>query len=343
MEQALLPRHDRHAIDRLIPLHQAKVHIAFLCDVVVGSQAYPKGACALTEHLIVLCKPAFLFGRFSLLKRIHLLDINGFTTSSETECTITTPDAQVTITAPEVLRFSRFLIRNYYVITIMFPPGMRFQFTPHDKALFPPLDPGISPTQIFQFSYNANCSYYEASYEHDVARFMHSQLLTGNGIIDLTLLPLNLMEVTFNEPLELRPLFTSMMFYPFVYGIVCHGVARPDIARAIAPLIIANPNMHIVDLHDCGIESGLAELSDAMQYGKTSHVSFWDLSDNPILDMSAFCVGLLRTCADIFYLNLNGTNISGDSTKLLFRALCMNKHFCGLSYLCVAFGMSLCL
>jgi hypothetical protein len=267
---------------------------------------------------------------------IHLLDINGFTTNSERDCTITTPDANVTITAPEVLTFSRFVIRNYYVITIMFPPGMRFQFTPHDKTLFPPFDAGISPTQIFQFSYNANCSYYEASYEHEVTRFVHSQLLTGNGIIDLTLLPLNLMEVTLNEPIELRPLFAAMMFDPFVYGIVCHGVVRPDIARTMAPLIIGNPNMHIVDLHDCGIESGLAELSDTMQYGKTSHVSFWDLSDNPILDMSAFCVGLSRTCAHVFYLNLNRTHISGDATKILFKAICMNKHLWGLRYLCIS-------
>jgi hypothetical protein len=225
------------------------------------------------------------------------------------------------------------VIRNYYVITTMFPPGMRFQFEPHVPTEFPPFDPRLSPSQMFQFSYNANCSYYETSYEHDITQFVHHMISTGDGIADLSRLPLIDIEVTLGSPIELRPLFAAFMFCPLIFGVRLSGIARPDILYSIAPMLIANSNINIVDLHDCHIESGIMELAAAINHNPNSNVTFWDLSGNPFSDLAPFCSALARTKAAVFYLNLARTNLTRRTSKLLLKAIHANRNLWRLRYL----------
>jgi hypothetical protein len=89
----------------------------------------------------------------------------------------------------------------------------------------------MSPSQVFQFCYNAQCSYFDATYHHAVARFFHSMVTSGNGIADLTKLPIRLMEVNLGHPLVLRPLFGAMMFCPLIYGVVCYDMYGPTSSK----------------------------------------------------------------------------------------------------------------
>jgi hypothetical protein len=232
-----LDDNERKRVERMVPLHQARIHCAFRGDIAINSKKYKHGAIALSEHLIVLGKRALMGKNFSPLKIFHLLDLLSFSTSSDTQCKFVVraePDSvNVSLESPAVLRFARILVRNYFVITLMFPIELRFQFRPHDIAKFPKFDPKMSPSQVFQFCYNAQCSYFDVTYEHAVPRFFHSMVTSGNGIADLTKLPIRLMEVNLGHPLVLRPLFGAMMFCPLIYGVVCHDIARPDIIQEI--------------------------------------------------------------------------------------------------------------
>jgi hypothetical protein len=290
--------------------------------------------------MVLLAKKSMIGKSFSHLKTFHLLDLANFSSSSESQCKATfrtEPEpSTVQLQSNGVLRFARILVRNYFVITRQFPATLRFQFRPHDAEAFPRFDPKMSPSQVFQFTYNANCSYFSATYEHCVTRFFHAMILAGNGIFDLTRLPLRVMEVNFGHPLELRPLFAAMMFSPIVHGVMCYGLARADIIRAIAPLILGNAILKLVDLHNCSAQFGIAELSNAVRSNANSDVSYWDLSDNPFDDVTPFCASLAATRADVFFLNLSQTGLNTDSTLWLFKSLLSNKHLWSIKYLKIA-------
>jgi hypothetical protein len=324
----------------MVPLHQAKIHCAFRTNIVLNDKKFGNGAVALSEHMVVLAKKSMVGHSFSHLKSFHLLDLATFSTSSETHCKATfrtAPERSTfSLSSEGVLRFARILVRNYFVITRQFPQQLRFQFRPHDAEAFPRFDPKMSPSQVFQFTYNAQCSYFNATYEHAVTRFFHAQVLAGNGIPDLTRLPLRLMEVNFGHPLELRPLFAALMFNPLVHGVVCSRLARPDIVAAIAPLVLGNAALKIVDLHECSVQAGIPELSNAIRQNADSEVAFWDLSENPFDDVTPFCASLAASRADVFYLNLSNTGLSADASTWLFKSLLSNKHLWSLKYLKLA-------
>jgi hypothetical protein len=329
-----LTAEEQTKVERMVPLHQAKIHLAFRGNLVLSGKKFPAGAIALSEHLVVVCKKSLIGHSFTHVKTFHLLDISIFSTSSDTQCKIVFPNDQILqITSNAVIRFARVLVRNYFVITKMFPANLRFQFRPHETTHFPAFNPRMSPSQIFQFTYNANCSYYDASYEHAVTRFYHSMMISGNGIADLTKIPLKLMEVNLGEPLELRPLFAAWMFCPYVYGVVCHDIVRPDIITSVAPLIVANSNIVLIDLHNCQSENGIVEISDALLKNPDAQVVYWDLSSNGIKDCSPFPAALARSTADVFYLSLGKSGLTSDALVLLFRAIHANKHLWGIKYL----------
>lgn len=324
---------EQSKIEKIVPLHQAKIHLAFRANIIANNKKFNDGAVALSEHIITICKRSKIGKSLSLVLQIHLLDIVNFSTSSETQCKIVTETDSVQIQSKAVLRFARVLIRNYYVITTTFPPGMRFQFRPHDPNLFPHFQPHMSPSQMFQFSYNANCSYYNTSYSHDVTRFFHRMITEGNGIANLTHLPLSQLEVNLGDPIQLRPVFAAFMFCPVIFGVTIEHVARPDIAISLAPLIIANSDVRIISFKDCRVESGISQIAKAIEKNPDNNIAYWDVSDNRMSDTAAFCAALARTNANVFYLNLSNTNMNPEATKILFKAITANRHLWNIKHL----------
>jgi Ran GTPase-activating protein (RanGAP) involved in mRNA processing and transport len=331
---------ERKKVERMVPLHQAKIHMAFRADIVIDDKRYRQGAVALSEHLVVLAKKAMMGKGFAHVRTVHLLDIYAFSTSSSTQCKLMVRHSPEMLTLQLAsdccLRFARVIVRNYYVITKLMPATMRFQFRPHEASEFPLFDPAMSPSQIFQFCYNAQCSYFDATYEHSVTQFFHGMVVSGNGIADLTRLPLRIIEPNFGHPLELQPLFTAMMFCPVIYGVCCYGVTRPDIVRALAPLVLTNSNLALVDFHGCRSEIGIIELAEAVTKNSNSRVVYWDLSYNRFRDISPFCAALSATRANVFYLNLSWTGLNAESTAFLMHALETNRHLWRMRHLLIA-------
>jgi Ran GTPase-activating protein (RanGAP) involved in mRNA processing and transport len=331
---------ERKKVERLVPLHQAKIHLAFRADITVGDKKFKQGAVALSEHMVVVAKKGTVGASFSPLKVVHFFDIYSFSTSSETQCKIVVrahPEmVSIVVSSPGALRFARVLVRNSFVAGRLLPQGERFQFRPHDPGEFPPFDARLSPTQVFQFGYNAFCSYANASYEHAVTQLFHAMVLSGNGVADLTRLPTRLLEVNFGHPLDFGPLFTALRYSPLVHGVVCHGVVRADIVRSAAELVGGHAHLALLDLHDCRGDGGADELAEAVRTNTKCKIAYWDLSNNNFVDLAPFCSVLVATRADIFYLNLSHAGLTAEATLFLFKALQSNKHLWGLNHLLIA-------
>lgn len=328
-----LDKVQQERVEKIVPLHQAKIHIAFKANLVTNNKKYPNGAVALSEHMIIFCKQSLIGKNYTLLKQMHLLDIVGFSTSSENQCKVRGPSDSIEIESGAVLRFARILIRNCYVITLMFPPNLRFQFTPHDATRFPKFDPKLSPSQMFQFSYNANCSYYNTSYCHDVTRFFHKMVVQGNGIADLCHLPASVIEANLGDPIQLRPLFAAFIFCPIIFGISIRNIARPDIALSLAPLISANSDIRFVAFPYCQVENGAGMIAKAIENNPGNGVVYWDLSYNNLKDIGAFCSALSITKAPVFYLNLDCSGLNEQATEILIRSISSNTKLWDIRYL----------
>ncbi|KAH0794297.1 Leucine Rich Repeat family protein [Histomonas meleagridis] len=232
-----------------------------------------------------------------------------------------------------VLRFARVLIRNYYVITTLFPQEMKMEFRPHDKNAFPPFRPPMSPSQKFQFTYNAYCSYYQCTYFHEVVQFFHSLVISGNGVADLAHLPLEIIEVNSGDSLDLQALFMALVHYKLISGIVCNNIARPDIAYNIAPLIQGNNEIRIVDLSNCRIEKGILELANAVIDNPRCNVVYWDLSENRNVTFLPFCMCLGQTRANVFYINLSNCKLTFEDLNGLLQSLIDNSCLHSLRHL----------
>jgi hypothetical protein len=126
--------------------------------------------------------------------------------------------------------------------------------------------------------------------------------LAGNGIPDLTRPPLCLMEMNFWHQLELRPFLAAIIIKPLIQRIDCSKLARPDIVSSIAPLVLTNPNLKIVDLHRCSAQSGIPEPRPPQRVEQAR--------------VTAFCASLVATRADVFYFNLSNTSLSANADRI---------------------------
>jgi len=317
---------EQKSVEQLVPLHQAKIHIAIRANINLDDSEYEQGACCLSEHLLVICKKRMFGGSFSLVKIYHLLDITNMETTDDFTFHLSTSDSTVMITTGEAMRLARNILRNIILSTALIPPNLRLNFRPHDEKHFPPFKPLLSPSQSFQFTYNAQCSYYDSTYFHEVVQFYHKNLVTSQGIFDLNQLPLHLLECNLRNPIDLHPFFAALMFSPFIFGIKCSDISHPELLKSIAPLLGTNQTIRIVSLPNCGLVNGLAEFARGIMLNKDIKVSYWDLSGNKFEDSTPLMLAFASYPFPIFHLDLGNCGLDKQSIEILFRSISTNKN-----------------
>jgi Ran GTPase-activating protein (RanGAP) involved in mRNA processing and transport len=331
-----LPLREQEQVERIVPLTQAKIHLGFRALVVYNSKTYPDAAVALSEHMVTLCCRGFLGTGLRLLATVHLLAIRALCTENDQTTIITLDDLAVTVVTPVCMRFARNLLRNFLLSAPMMPPHLRFRLEAHDMGHFPVFNPMLSPSQNFQFTYNANCSYYDTTYHHDVARYFHHQILTENGLFDFNQLPIHLVESGLGETTDVRAITTSFCFCPYIYGLCCENITMHGLVRASASVVLMNSNLELLRLVKVGAEDGCKELATALYENPESAIVYWDLSDNKMEDISylaqAFGAYLVRIRS------LRFTNCAMDTFDLqvLLQSLLMNSCLHTLEHLCIS-------
>ena len=326
---------ERDQVECIVPMHQAKIHLAFRANVLFDRKSHPNCAVALSEHMVTICTRG-MFGRnLKLLITFHLFDIIRCGTSDEDTVMIVLPEHEITILAPKCMRFVRNLLRNYILSAPLMPPPLRFRFKAHDPSHFPPFKPNLSPSQEFQFTYNANCSYYDTTYHHDIARYFHYLLTTGNGIFDLTQLPIHILEDALGESTDVRPITASLCFSPYIYGFTCENVTKSDLVKACASTVLMNSNLRILRVVDTGSQDGCKELARAMLENENSGIVYWDLSEHK-MDISHFGQALGEYSAPVVSLKLTNCEMDGFEMTTLLTSLIENEFLYEIRQLCIS-------
>lgn len=231
------------------------------------------------------------------------------------------------------IRAARTILRNYLISTPMLPSKERMTFKPHDPSHFPPFQPKYSPSQAFQFTYNAYCSYLNSSYYHEVVQYMHKLLSMNIGVFDLNQLPISLIEITMRDAIDFNPVFSSLMYSPFIYAIVASHIARPDLLGTLANLIGTNEVIEVLSLENCGCVTGCYEFGQAMQGNENLKIGYWDLSKNNLQETYHIVRAFQEYQHPIYYLNMGYTNLSTNDTEILFQTLVDNENFHEIEYL----------
>ena len=321
-----LNENEQKQVEKLVPLHQAKIHLAFRANLNINDKIIQNCAVALSEHMITICTPGFLRKSLKLYDTYHLFEIKSVETISDDTAKIAFDDVTIYFTTNCCMRFIRNTLRNFILSNPSLPPGKRFKFKCHNTSFFPPFTPPLSPSQIFQFTYNAFCSYFDTTYFHQVPQYYHQLLTTGNCIFDLTKLPFNLIEVNLEDAADLKPITHALMYLPFVYGFSCCNFVRPDIVSAIAPLVEYNPSIRMIRIVDTGATQGCKEVAEAMLQNEHQSISYWDLSDNKLEDIDYFIDALKKYECSVKAILLDNCDLQNESVSHLFHNLDKNSY-----------------
>lgn len=321
---------EQKTLERIVPLHQAKIHLAFRAVITFENKVYENAAVALSEHMITVCVPGFLRYSMKYLIDFHLFKIEAVSTLNDQTAVIEFDENSITVCTPVCMRFVRNILRNFILSNPSLPASLRFKFDCHDSSFFPPFKPNLSPSQIFQFTYNAYCSYYDTSYYHEIPMFYHRMLTSGNCIFDLSKLPIKVLEYGLQDSADLNPITSSLVYMPFTYGFVCNNFTRPDVISSVASIIARNSTLRIIKIIDAGSETGCVQIANAMMTNKNCNVIYWDFSKNRLTDVEAFSAALASYNAPVKSIRLNDCQLSDISISMLFQSLTSNESLHGI-------------
>ena len=132
---------------------------------------------------------------------------------------------------------------------------------------------------------------------------------------------------------DLLPIFYSLNKMDFIAGICARNLYKPSIIESSVELLAMNQKLRIIHFENCGIKSGIKELSEAIHLLDGSKIAYWNLSENKIKDIDSFQKIIEDSTVAIQYLNLSFCHISAKNSSLLFKALSENQKMHDLQFL----------
>lgn len=328
MSSFSLSASDERKLVKNVPLHQYNVQFSFAADIIINhSKTFPDGGVTMSEHMITLNKRS-LFGGFSAIKYIHILNIDyfNFTTDNIIEIGLSDSFYGIKSTKENILRFVRYFHRNYLLINGIIPTNLKINFSIEESYNI--INPGIflSLSKMFEGLYNANCSLRNCTYCHDVVRFIHKLITQENCIADFSRMPLNLMDNTYSTAIELAPIFDTLKFFPTISGIQIKDVGRPDFFYAIAPYVRESPNLRLISLEACNVSNGCGEFGVALAENPNLHLEYLDISDNPFEDLAPIAAALSQNNGNLWYLDFSNCNMSNYAMTIAMSSLIENQN-----------------
>ena len=324
-EKRELPLNDREydCVEKEFPRSQRPIHFAMRANIRYQKESRNACVAALSSHFICLFTQKKMGEPLELWAKIHISQIQMIAYREGDCLLLKTKETNVTFSGEMVTRFAQLVYRNYCLSYSLNNPDDVVELRTDNMKLFPDIRLQTSPSQRFQFAYFATCSLNNVKYNQDVVRYIHSLLLSGNSIVDVSLLPVDLFGSSHVSD-YLFPIFNSLKLLRYVSGICLSNTERPDLVRAFVPVVSYCENMRIVHFENCGVTDGLEDLAHEVHKSENFSVSYWNLSKNKFTDFAAFPRIIDESTEPLLYMNLNDCGISAEDSASLFRSL---RHF----------------
>jgi len=319
-------------VSKLFPADEIPIHLAFRSDIRISKQTKRDCIIGLSRHWIYCIDKKK--NNFYVYSQVHISDVVLIASNSTEFVVVKTKTTNLTVTAPECLQFAQFLYRNHALSfsTLSLEDSCEVRAT--DLSCFPQIDIELSPSQRFQFTYFACCSLHQMKYNHEVVRYFHNLILSKNAIVDISQLPLDF--VTRAAKSDLVPIFESFKLMKFVCGIACSNINRPEALKVFAPFLTTGDNIQIIHFEKCNIQEGLVELLDCVKANPILQVSYWNLSNNPLKNLSLLPEILTYSQNPVLYLNLSFCGVTNQISAALFSSLIANRNLWTISHLILA-------
>ena len=305
------------SIESAFPSGQKPIHFAMRVSARYKKETREKCAAALSSHFVGIFTQERTGEDFELWALVHISEIQMIVHRQNEFVLLETPETKIVLSGQSTTKFAQLLYRNYCLSYSMNDPEDVVEVRCDNMDLFPDIRLMVSPSQRFQFAYFAMCSLNNVKFNQDVVRYIHSLLLSGNSIVDVSLLPVNL----FGSSDSFVPIFESLKLLRYITGICLTDVERPDVLLEFVPVLSYCENMRIVHFENCGATEGLAELAHAVRKSENFGVSYWNLSKNKFTDFSSFPFIIDHSVEQLLYINLNDCGISAQDGAEIFRAL----------------------
>lgn len=327
---------EEEQMEKGVPANQRKIYLGFIANFSIDDKSYENGAVALSENQITLFQ-RWLFGKS--LKRqlsVHFLSIKKFNITDKNSIEMSADKYKIVIKTKMAVKFARQLLKNFVYNLPFLPPEKRFEFIAYDYNLFPRIEPELSASQAFQLTLNSYKSFANAEYHHEFVQYYDTLMKTHSPIFDFNDIPISLIDINFNKNTDFGPLFQTLRYCPFTYGLFCNNISRPDFLHLAIKAYGSNSSLQILRAIDCGIIHGLQEFAKIMNPNFYTNLDYIDLSGNKIEDATPFFQALTNYTHQLSAIIFENCGIHDNALSILFNSLTNNKFIRGVKQLCLA-------
>ncbi|OHT10264.1 hypothetical protein TRFO_04282 [Tritrichomonas foetus] len=313
-----------------LPKGQHIIHFALRSPVRLNRKEIQGCLTVLSNHFVLCLRvKSDENDKIYVLSKIHICDIQMLAYSKDKEVLIKCHSVNLRLLDDGQQlnrRFMQIMYRNFQIIYAAYDKiSSALELRADDMSYFPDINIHISPSQKFQFLYYALCSKCDTIFHQDVVRFIHTMVLSGMSVVDLSQLPIDQYGQN-DEGYDLKPIFRALSMMKFVSGVCCTGTERPTIMEEVQSLLEYSQKLQIIHIANCGATSGLTDLLQAARKKEGLPIQYWNISGNNFSDFEAF-VTLLEVSKDpILFLDVSNCEISAKNAEALFNTLQVNKN-----------------
>ena len=276
---------------------------------------------ALSQHFLGIFEPASgrkIFNEPSFLNILVIKQIS----EEKGKIKIITDDTNLELDSDDGIEFARFLYRNLSLIHFAHSSQQKPLVYATSNSTFPPFNPPLSLSQIFQFFYSGFLKYNGIEYNHYPVQYFHYLLSNSIPMFDCSRIPQAASEC-------LSSALFSMMSFPNISCFACHDCRFTLAFQAIAQMHAISPkNMSLIHVNNCGAdESSFESFCESLKSDQLEKLEYFDISDNLLENDSGLISDLIGDMkCKLSHLGISNCNNNESEAEATLKNLAENKN-----------------
>ncbi|OHT05728.1 hypothetical protein TRFO_26465 [Tritrichomonas foetus] len=322
---------EQSMIDKAFPDSELPVIFSFRSDIRYDKTTKTSCVVSVSPHFVKIFEQKKYGRKMKCFAEFHINDVLEISHSDKEFVLVKTKKSKfITTSYWHSLYFAQLLYRNCIVSFYKLGDVFDIEVKSSHIEYFPDINLSISPSQRFQFCFNALCSKYEIPYRHDISRYIHHLILTNNPIIDFSQIPVSV----FTDKDILKPFVETLHITKYFSGICCENLKFPKLLQTFIPLFEEEgKGVQFIHLDGCHLEENFEQLLKKIEENGSCHVFYWNLNNNKKINFSNFPRIIELTFSNIVFLGLSNCEIDWQVAASIFSALADNPNVWGIEQL----------
>lgn len=298
-------------------------------ELKLNGQRFRRSVVAITPNFLILFSKGPITHEHLLTSNILVIEKMVLSGKEEDGLLVEVGRHRLRILGEFFVGMARVLYRNFIILTTGLSKSFRKGLLIEDEDVYPALEVGLSPSQVFQNYYLNECKMEHEEYNHNVVNTIYKKLSCFDFSFDLSFFSLLRKRVA---------ALNAVSYLPYFNYIFCRVAVDFDVLDTLPLFLYRGRNIRGVNIDLRGSTANGKRISEYLINNQYNEIYEWSIYNGKVRNLDQFLESFTYTHTHVRIINFNNLRLNETHLVTLLQSFRKSQYFWKIHSLSLAYA-----